>query len=486
MSDIDKHCKTLLGAIVPNRKDLLEIAVQQIIPEFFQDPYLKNIYIIIERYYERDGGVLTKAMLIDTMAKRVDAGKLALYDEIFGALEEATPTDEEFRWAMNEIKDLAAERATGETLMQGVEIFRTGIRDDKGNEVKGHAEARFFLIEKFSEIDRDLTKQSSPEGDMRDEGAEMVSEYLTRKNDRLAGKIQGVRFGIDSIDQVCGGLQNADLCLVAGFSSTGKTAAMVQLAWSCAVEQGQDFVFLTSETVRPQVRRRILSRHSKHPMFEIPNGLNSRDIKNGTLTPDEEKQFAAVVRDFTTNQNYGKAHIIQIPQGATMAHCYSRLIRLQRQFDIKLVIIDYLRLLKTERGRQSDREELNSIVIEAKDLARTFADGRGVPVVSPWQTSRSSYESALKAGFYNSSSLSETQEAFNSSDLVITYLAQDGPKDRHCQLRGQVLKARDDETAAGLLINVDYGTSCFSTQRQADLSGFGDSGSLEDQFAGLI
>lgn len=484
MSDINVHCKTVLAGIIPNRKDLLEVALQHLVPEYFQDQTYLNIYTLLERYYEY-GSVLTRQAMQDILGKKFDAGKCALYDEVYLSLSGQVVADDEFRWSIQEIKDLAAERATGEVLMQGVEIFRSGITDEKGNERKGHKEARFYLTEKFSEIDKDLTKQASPEGNMRQEGSEMIQDYLSRKADRLAGKSKGVLFGVEPLDSVVGGLQNGEMCLVAAFSSTGKTSSVVQLAWSAAVEQGLNVALLTSETLRPQIRRRLISRHSRLPQFELPGGLNSRDIKEGTLSPVEEKKFGEIVHDFVKNPAYGNnVHLIQTPQGATVASCSQRLARLQYEFDVQLVIIDYLRLLRPSVKRQSDREELNSILIESKQLCATFADGRGVPLVSPWQTSRAAYEAALKIGYYNSSSLSETSEAFNSSDVIVTYLAPDGPKERHCELRGQALKNRDGETAAGLIINVDYATSYFSANRTDHAQTL--MGASGDDFAGLI
>lgn len=482
MSDVNAHCRTLLAAILPSRKDLLDIALQHIIPDFFQDQILKTIYILVEKYAEF-GGVLPKSALIDTLSKKYDAGKIALYDETYIGLVEQQVTDDEFRWAIQEIKDLAAERATGEVLMQGVEMFRSGVTDEKGVERKGHQEARLYINEKFADIDKDLIKQASPEGNMRQEGSEMISDYLLRKKERQQGKSKGILFGIDSLDRTIGGLQNGDLCLVAAFSSTGKTSSVVQLGWSAAVEQGHNVAFLTSETLRPQVRRRIISRHSRLAKFELPHGLNSKNIKDGTLSSEEERKFGEIVSDFTKNSDYGRnVHLIQIPQGATIGHCASRLTRLQYQFDIKLIIIDYLVLLQSSKKRQSEREELNSILREAKSLATTFADGRGVPVVSPWQTSRAQYEIALKLGYYNPMALSETAEAFNTPDVVVTFLAPDGPKERHMEILAQALKNRDGETASGLITHVDYATSYFSTKKEHNFAMGGSS----DDFAGLI
>jgi hypothetical protein len=66
--------------------------------------------------------------------------------------------------------------------------------------------------------------------------------------------------------------------------------------------------------------------------------------------------------------------------------------------------------------------------------------------------------------------------------VIVTYLAPDGPRERYAELKAQILKNRDGETAAGLVVNVDYATSCFTTQRRQNLS----IGTSTEDFAGLI
>lgn len=70
---------------------------------------------------------------------------------------------------------------------------------------------------------------------------------------------------------------------------------------------------------------------------------------------------------------------------------------------------------------------------------------------------------AYKNGEYNSSALSETAEATNSADLIVSLLAL-GEKQRHMELVMQVLKARDGETANGIIATVDYATSKFQSR----------------------
>jgi replicative DNA helicase len=454
------HSKIVLGAILPNRIDLLNRAMTQLTDTHFPDPQYKNIFLILERYLERAGAVLTREALLDTLERnKVDAGKASLYAETFDALANSKVDDSEFRWSVEQLKELAAEKQTAEAITSGMEILNRGAKGLKGEDLIGHHDARTHVLTKFAEIDRELSMQESPEGDSRQEAAEIFAEYNeVRKN-------AGIKYGIPSLDAKIGGYNNGELNLVVGYSSSGKTTlATIQLAWSAAIEQGKNVVILTSETLRPQVRRKLICRHSKLEMFGLEHGINSRNLKagRGYLTPEEEKAFPDVVNDYTTNPNYGKLVIVQVPRGATISTCEGKLHRFQREFNVDLAVIDYLALLKPDRRFTSRREELAATVQEAKQLATTFDDGRGIPVISPWQTSRDAWKEAQTVGYYNSSALAETAEATSSSDVVITLLEPKENESRYADIKAQVVKNRDGEKSLGLDLMVDYATSSWS------------------------
>jgi len=200
-------------------------------------------------------------------------------------------------------------------------------------------------------------------------------------------------------------------------------------------------------------------------MFELEKGINSRNLKRGRgyLTPEEEAKFPDIVNDYTSNPNYGKLVIVQVPRGATISTCEGKLMRYQREFQVDLAVIDYLALLKPDRRFSSRREELAATIQEAKQMATTFDDGRGIPVISPWQTSRDSWKEAQTVGYYNSSALAETAEATSSSDVVITILEPKENESRYAELKAQVVKHRDGEKSLGIDLVVDYATSSFKS-----------------------
>lgn len=253
------------------------------------------------------------------------------------------------------------------------------------------------------------------------------------------------------------------------FLVTHNTQFCCQTAWDAAVMQGANVYFATSETVRTTVRRRIVARHSRLPKFGLERGLDSTDLKNGTLSPEEEKALLAVVKDLDTNSNYGKIFISQIPRGATLSYFETRMNRQQQQWNIDLALMDYLALLKSDRKRTSEREEMSEVIKDAKVFATSFNNGKGVPLITPWQIRRESYQDAQRTGAYGLSSLSDTAEIEKSADQIISLLrVPESPG----TLSLQFLKMRDGEIPNAITLTHDFRNALLTDEKQKS-SGFG-------------
>lgn len=438
--------------------------MKQLTPDHFPEKVQSNIFGMLVMYSDyTSGAVLPLKYLDDKLRSRADAGQLQLYTETYQLYEETAIEDGEFAWSVQQLRELAAEKATGEILTESMEILRQGKTVGMDN-LRGHSDARAHLLASLQSIDQNLTMQEAPEGDMRDERDDMMNDYAERKLALQKGTSGGIMFGIEELDRKVGGMQNGELILAAGYSSDGKTTLCVQAAWSAAVEQKKNVVFLTTETLRPQVRRKLIARHSKMAKFELSSGLNTRDLKAGTLSELDEAKLKTVVDDFTKNPEYGKLYIAQVPRMATIADIEQRLHRIQRKFNVELVVMDYVALLRSTVKRNTTREELASIMKDSKLLSTNFDNGRGVPFVTPWQVSRAAREAAENLGMYSSAALSETAEATNSADIIISLLAPTDNTDRYADVTMQVLKNRDGETANGIMVEVDYATSWFRSK----------------------
>lgn len=444
------HSVVVLSGIIPGRIDNLLYALQHLQEEHFRLDHHRNMFTMLERYFNLAGDILPKQTLSDLLERQgVDAAKTLLYEELYTECFEHDVPDHAFRYSVDALQDLRAKQLTGETITASFEILERGLKVE-GTELKGHSDARQFIYSELARIDKLNNAEASPEGDMRGEGNEILQDYADRKSGKI---MPGIKTGISAIDYSTSGFQPGELCLICAYTGEGKSMLTTQTSWHAVVREQKNVFFATSETVRKQVKRRIYARHSREPQFGYPQGLNTTDIKNGTLTPEEEKIFAAVVEDFDKNPSYGKLYLAQVPRGATLGFMEARLSRQAQNFHIDLAVVDYLALLKPDRKRQSSREEYNDIIKDAKVLATSFNDGQGVPLISPWAMSQSAFKEALRTGEYQLANLAETSEAEKSSDCIIALLRQpDAPK----EAKVQFLKLRDGEIPAPFTLELAY------------------------------
>jgi replicative DNA helicase len=440
---------------------MLDLARRTLVPQHFPDQVLSNLFIVLQRYADQTGAVATRAGVADLLANQLDAGRIALYLETFDALVEMVVPDGEIAWSMAQLRELAADRATAAALSEASEILVRS-RGSGGLSLPArHLEARSHVLNRFVEIEREFSVADAPEGDVRDEASDILAEYAERKRLRVAGSARAPRFGIPALDARIGGLSKGELCFVAAYSGDGKTVACCQMAWHAAVQQGLNVFFATTETIRSQVRRKLISRHSRLPMFGLPAGLDSNALKGASLVDAAERVFDAVVRDLTSNPAYGKLHVAQVPHGATLGMLEARVRQVERQRPVDLVVLDYLALLGMERRRSSMREEISDLCKEAKRFAVTYNGGKGVPVVSPWQTNRTSHAAGQESKSYTSAALAESAEATNSADVIISLIRTAEPAPLGItKLRGQVLKNRDGPTVDSLALQAEYATTC--------------------------
>lgn len=450
------HERQVLTAIVPDRRDLLMYALTHLSDDHFRNDINLGIWRMVERYYTVTGGVLPKNVLGDLLgrAETLEASKRLLYETAFEEIEASALNDYEFRYSVDALKDIRAHQKTGEALTSAFEILERGMEVGRDS-YKGHKDARQFAYSALSEVDALDNMEAAPEGDMRREKDEVLAEYKA-KQEGTGGL--GVMCGVPALDNATGGFNKGELGIIAAFTSTGKSQFACQAAWYAAVMQGKNVFFATSETVRPTIRRRILGRHSRLSVFGNPRGLNTRDIRDATLDPEEYKQFLEVMDDLDNNPSYGKIYIAQIPRGATLSYLEARANRQQQQWNIDFMVVDSLNLLKSDRQRMSEREELNDVLKDSKTFAVSFNEGNGVPLLSPWQIRRESYQEALKTGYYTLSSLSDTSEAEKSADQIVSALRM--PENKQ-DITMQFLKLRDDEIPDPATVEIDFRNAYF-------------------------
>jgi replicative DNA helicase len=165
------------------------------------------------------------------------------------------------------------------------------------------------------------------------------------------GKEIGIPTGFDKLDRIMNGLCAPDFTIIAAGPGEGKSTAGLNIAKNVSLA-GNEVLFFSLEMKEKQLIWKLLSDELSKSVY---------DIRTGNFAPDHAMRTKLVQAKLTI---YDKA-------GITIDEVCGIVKTLKREKDIKVVIIDYLQLLKA--GTQSRKmanfhEELTIISNKIKEL----------------------------------------------------------------------------------------------------------------------
>jgi len=198
---------------------------------------------------------------------------------------------------------------------------------------------------------------------------------IVEKAFKKKGKYSGIVSGFEDLDNMLGGLQNSDLIILAGRPSMGKTALATNIAFNAAKyfsneEEKASAVMFSLEMSAEQIGLRILAEQAKIP---------SDKLRKGDLNEKDSIELSNAYQEIH-NLNF----FFDDSPNLTVSELRSKLRRYKNNYNIKLVLIDYLQLIKPEGSRDNRVSELSEITRNLKQLAKEF----DLPVVSLSQLSR--------------------------------------------------------------------------------------------------
>ena len=189
---------------------------------------------------------------------------------------------------------------------------------------------------------------------------------------RNKGSVTGVATGFTDLDSRTMGMQPSDLVLVAARPSMGKTAFVLNIAQHVAFKQNKGIAIFSLEMSKVQLVNRLLAMESK---------VDSQHIRSGQLSDPEWHKL------IESANIVGKSNlVIDDTPGISIAELRSKCRKYKLEFDIQMVMIDYLQLMSASAGGKSDsrQQEISEISRSLKALAREL----NVPVIALSQLSR--------------------------------------------------------------------------------------------------
>lgn len=186
------------------------------------------------------------------------------------------------------------------------------------------------------------------------------------------GAVTGIATGFLDLDYKTAGMQPSDLILVAARPSMGKTAFVLNIAQHVAFHDGKAVAVFSLEMSKEQLVNRLLSLESK---------VNSQSIRTGNMKDDEWERL------IESADVIGRSHlIIDDTPGITIGELRSKCRKFKLEYDIQMIIIDYLQLMSGSKSGKNDsrQQEISEISRSLKALARELH----VPVIALSQLSR--------------------------------------------------------------------------------------------------
>jgi len=212
-------------------------------------------------------------------------------------------------------------------------------------------------------------------------------------------EIMGVPTGFYDLDKLLGGLQPSDFLIIAGRPGTGKTAFMLSAAKTAAQSYKKHVAIFSLEMSNEQLVQRLIAQET---------GIDTQRLRTGKLEENEWPIFIEAI------EKLRETHIfLDDTPGLTPLQLRTKSRRLHLEYNLDLVIVDYIQLMSSGARSENRVQEVSFISRHLKILAREL----NVPVLAAAQLSRAIEQRADKEP--QLSDLRESGSLEQDADIVM-------------------------------------------------------------------
>lgn len=343
--------QALLAALIV--RDTIYDDVAYVRPEHFYYPAHAAIYAKIAEIVE-NGGKIAPPVLASAMRDHKDLETVGGSETYIRNLaENCMNTVNAGQWAKL-VHGLALRRAMIQTARDVETLAADNEKAADADKVLAQAEEAFFAL--------------SPNGE-----SEAVQPFAGQNTalkvlEAIRRGEKGLMTGLTGLDDRLKGLQPGQLVVVGARPSMGKTVFGMTIAANLA-KDGNPAMFFSLEMPREQIEQRLLARATGIPTDRQMDGLNDNDWS--------KMQDAA--------RKLGKLPlIIDDSGGLSLPDITSRARRAVRKHGVKVIVIDYLGLVRPDWRIPNKVHQIEEITNGLKQLAKNLK----IPVVLLHQLSR--------------------------------------------------------------------------------------------------
>lgn len=354
----------VLGTLLVNNAVLP--AVPALEAEWFYDPVHAHIMNIIST--KISDGELASPVTLKFVFKD-DEGLKELGGVKYLAKLAGVSQNSAFAQLVAEIRDLWARRTLADSLSSSLEKLNSFDMGESPQDTLSQIEAEIARIMDVA-TRKPLTRT----------WLGTVTASLAQIDEAYRGDgIVGTSTGLKSLDKLIGGMAPADMIVLAGRPSMGKTAMALQIAW-LAAQRGDGVFFASLEMAAEQLVPRFASSILASRGVEVPYF----SIRTGRMSETDYRSVAGVLEEFSE-----LPIVVADKNCRTMPRLRTAARRSIQMFEAKgqklgLIVVDYLQLIE-----DPDAKSEYARVSKASSATKALAVALNVPVLVLSQLNRS-------------------------------------------------------------------------------------------------
>lgn len=349
----------LLGSVLLCPREVMGDCIEQkITPEHFHSPANGIIYGVLRELYDANKPIdvilLTQLLRDRQLLEKV--GGAAFVTGLFGFVPTAANA--------NYYAEILKEKYTLRQIIITCNEFSARSYEEQEN-VEGfldQVETKLFQITESRLSDKTFQIKEAVVAAL-----DSIEKLYERR-----GEITGLPTGFEDFDKMTDGLHASEMIVIAARPSMGKTALAMNIAEHVALNGKHAVAVFSLEMSSQQLVQRLLCSRAKVNLGKVRDGfMAERDFQNLT-------HAAAKIRDSKI--------FIDDTAGLSVLELRAKARRLKAQHDIKLIVIDYLQLLKSTSKRAQDNRQLE--IAEISSGVKALAKELEIPIIVLAQLNR--------------------------------------------------------------------------------------------------
>jgi len=351
--------QSVLGGLMLDNQCWDNVADKVSVEDFYRKDH-RLIFETIAELAKRDEpfDVITISELLGQSGELDSVGGLAY----LGALAKDTPSAANIQSYASIVRQRSVRR---QLIHIGNEISDSGFDTDGRdiNELLDSAESKVFKI--------------AEQGSKGEKGFESIKDLLGVAVNKITelhesqNSITGVSSGFVDLDGMMSGLQPADLIIVAGRPSMGKTSFAMNLVENVGIQSGMPVAVFSMEMPGDSLAMRMMSSLGR---------INQHNVRTGQLEEDEWPRMQSSINLLAEAKIF-----IDDTAALSPMEVRARSRRLMKEHgQLGLIVLDYLQLMQSPSKSESRVAEISDISRSLKALAKEL----NVPVIALSQLNR--------------------------------------------------------------------------------------------------